>query len=174
MSSRAGPWIVAGAVAAAAVYALLGDLSMPAPLGRGSPAPDFELPDLDGARVSLDGMRGRVVLLNFWATWCKPCEDEMPAMQQLYAALRPEGFELLAVSVDDEAAPVVEFQERLGLTFPILQDPKQEVSREYQTLRFPESFLIDPNGTIVERYVGPREWSAPAYVARVRRLLAGG
>ena len=169
-----GPWLVAAAVAAAAAYALLGEVSTPPPLGRGSPAPGFALPNLEGATVSLDELRGHVVLVNFWATWCKPCEDEMPAMQQLYATLQAEGFELLAVSVDDDASLVEAFRDRLALSFPILLDPGQEASKAYQTFRFPESFLVDGEGTIVERYVGPREWASPAYVERVRRLLAAG
>jgi peroxiredoxin len=171
---RPGPWLVAAAVAAAAAYALLGEVSTPPPLGRGSPAPAFALRDLEGTTVSLDELRGRVVLVNFWATWCKPCEDEMPAMQQLYAALRGDGFELLAVSVDADRSLVEDFRDRLALSFPILLDPEQEASKAYQTYRFPESFLVDGKGTIVERYVGPREWASPAYVERVRRLLATG
>ena len=144
----------------------------PALLGRGSEAPDFELPLLaGGAPASVSGLRDRVVLLNFWATWCKPCEDEMPAMERLYRELHPEGFELLAISVDAERDEVEEFRERLALSFPIALDPAQQSSRLYQTLGFPESVLIDGQGRIVERYVGPRDWDHPAYAERIRALL---
>lgn len=168
-------WLIAGAVLAAVVsLILLGDSQVPPPLGRGAAAPDFTLPTLadPGAEVSLAGLRGHVVLVNFWATWCKPCEDEMPSMEQLYRRLAPKGFELIAVSVDEETAPVAEFQRRLSITFPIALDPQQATSRLYQTTGFPESLLVDRNGIIVERYVGPRDWSI--YRERIERLIAGG
>ena len=159
-------------VAVAAAFALVTLPRTPPPLGRGSEAPDFSLPRLDdGTQVSLDALRGRVVLLNFWATWCKPCEDEMPAMARLHGALQALGLELLAVSVDPGRDEVVRFQERLGLPFPILLDPEKRVARMYQTFRFPETFLIDREGMVVERYIGPKDWDAPAYVERLQRLL---
>lgn len=98
----------------------------------------------------------------------------MPAMERLYRRLAPDGFELLAVSVDADVEPVREFRERLGLSFPILLDPEQEVARRYQTFRFPESLLIGPDGVVVERYIGGKEWDADAYVERIRRLLRAG
>lgn len=143
-------------------------------LAPGESAPGFELPRLeDGSAMSLADQRGKVVLLNFWATWCKPCEDEMPAMQRLYEGLREEGFELLAISVDDGRAEVEAFQERLGLGFPILLDPEKRVAGRYQSFRFPESWLVDREGELVARFVGPREWDDPMYVARIRALLEG-
>lgn len=144
------------------------------PVARGVDAPDFSLPLLGGEPVRLEDYRGQVVLLNFWATWCKPCEDEMPAMDRLYRALAPEGFEMLAVSVDEESGVVREFQERLGVSFPLLLDPAQNVARAYQTTGFPESLLIDQQGRIVERYIGPRDWDHSTYAERIRRLLNGG
>jgi peroxiredoxin len=169
---RSGPWIIAISVAAAAAYALFAGGSTPPPLNRGSPAPAFELPRLDGGpRVTLSELRGKVVLVNFWATWCKPCEDEMPAMEELYRSLGAPDFELVAISVDDDRAAVEAFQRTLGLSFPILLDPAKKVSTAYQTFRFPESFLIGRDGIVVERYIGPKEWAAPAYVTRLRRLL---
>lgn len=141
------------------------------PLGRGDVAPAFDLPRLAGGRTSLAGLEGRVALINFWATWCKPCEDEMPAMQRLYDGLAGDGFELLAISVDESVDDVRAFNERLALSFPVLLDPDQEAARRYQTTGFPESILVDREGRIVERYVGPREWDHPDYQARVRRLM---
>ena len=144
------------------------------PVGRGSPAPDFALPSLDSDRpIVLSELRGRVVLVNFWATWCQPCEDEMPAMERLYRELRPAGFELLAISVGEEPSVVRNFRDRLGVTFPILLDSDKRVATTWQTFAFPESLLVDRDGTVLERYVGPREWDAPAYVDRIRRLLDG-
>ena len=143
------------------------------PVARGVVAPGFSLPSLDGdAPVVLEDLRGQVVMLNFWATWCKPCEEEMPAMDRLYRALRPEGFEMLAVSVDEESGVVHEFRERLGVGFPIRLEPAQNVAGAYQTTGFPESLLIAKHGMIVERYIGPRDWDHASYAERIRRLMA--
>ena len=174
VTSQWGPWAVGVAVAIAAVFALLGAPETQAPLGRGAAAPDFSLPKLGGGSVAFEELRGQVVLVNFWATWCKPCEDEMPAMETLYRELREEGLELLAISVDEDAAVVEEFGQRLGLSFPLLLDPDKRAAEAYQTYRFPESFLVDRNGVVVERYIGPKEWDARAYMERIRRLLREG
>ena len=149
------------------------DSSLP-PADVGAPAPDFTLPDLDGREHSLASQRGQVVLVNFWATWCKPCEDEMPAMERLYQELRPGGFQLIAVSVDDRIEQVREFQERMALSFTILHDPEKRAADRYQSFRYPESFLVDRQGTLVARYIGPREWDTPAYRDRIRRLVEAG
>lgn len=175
MSGRAGVWLVGAAVVLAVAFALVSGSGAPPPLGRGSVAPDFDLPRLrgDGA-LGLGDLRGKVVLVNFWATWCQPCEDEMPAMERLYDRLDRDGFELVAVSVDEDEAAVRAFRERLALSFPILLDSDKRVSLAYQTFRYPESFLIDRRGVVVERYIGPKEWDSEAYVARIRRLLEDG
>lgn len=167
---RRGVWLVVLCVAAGAAFALF-SARTEAPVDRGARAPDFTLPRLGSPDpVHLASLRGRVILVNFWATWCKPCEEEMPAMQRLYDALRGAGFELLAISVDEEAGEVERFRDRLGLRFPILLDADQHVAHAYQTFRFPETLLVDVDGEIVERYVGPKEWDAEAYVERIRRL----
>jgi len=171
--ARAGAGWIALALAAAALFTLLSRGAAPPPLAQGSQAPDFELPRLGGGEaLSLSSLRGKLVLLNFWATWCKPCEDEMPAMERLYRQLPRESFELLAVSVDEAPGEVEAFRQRLGLTFPILLDPDQRVARSFETFRFPESLLVGADGVVIERFVGPKEWDAAAYVDLLRRLLA--
>jgi cytochrome c biogenesis protein CcmG/thiol:disulfide interchange protein DsbE len=168
-SRNFAPWIAAAVVLAVGLALILMGEEVPAPLARGVTAPGFELPTPDGnGRISLDSLRGQVVLVNFWATWCKPCEDEMPAMERLYQSLRDEGFEMLAVSVDEDPAVVSAFRKRLRLSFPILMDPTQVVARRYQTTGFPETVLVDQRGIVVERYVGPRDWDAPVYEERIR------
>jgi len=167
-----GIWIVAAVIVAAAVGAVVAGTSVPPAVGRGAPAPALSLPALDSdVPHSLASLRGRVVLVNFWATWCKPCEDEIPAMERLYTALRPEGFEILAVSVGEEPAVVRAFRDRIGFSFPVLLDADKQVASAWQTFAFPESLLVDRDGTILERYVGPRDWDAPAYFDRIHRLL---
>lgn len=156
---------------AAAIALVVAREPVPPPLERGSPAPDFGLPRLGGGEVALRSLRGKTLLVNFWATWCGPCEQEMPAMQRLYARLAPRGFELLAISVDAGDAEVEAFRTRLGLHFPILRDPDKRAAAAYQSFRYPESFLIDREGMLVERYIGERDWDAPEYAARIERLL---
>lgn len=169
--ARARTLGVAALAAAAALVVVVGLERAPAPLAEGVVAPALDLPRLGGgAPVRLAELRGRAVLVNFWATWCKPCEDEMPAMERLYAALRADGFELLAVSVDVGDAEVTEFRDRLGISFPILRDPDRREATRWQSLRFPESWLVGPDGRIAARFIGPRDWDAPEYVDRIRGL----
>lgn len=171
----------AAVVVMAIVLVLRSDTGSP-PVVRGGTAPPFELPKLaaaetpvsaEAAKFTLSSLSGRVVLLNFWATWCEPCEREMPAMERLYQALPREEFELVAVAIDDKESDVRAFQERYRLSFPILLDLDQAVYGGYQTMGVPESLLIDRDGRIVERYVGPREWDATEYVERIRELIGG-
>ena len=175
MPGRASIWLIGVAVAFSAVFALLSGSHTPSPVRRGVRAPAFDLPKAgDASSLSLEQLRGKVVLINFWATWCKPCEDEMPAMERLYQALRGSAFEMVAISVDEDEAPVNAFAQRLGLSFPVLMDPSQRIAAAYQTFRFPESLLVGRDGVIVERYIGPKDWDAEPYLGRIRRLLADG
>ena len=170
------PSLVLGAavVLVATVLILRSEVGAP-PVVRGVIAPEFSLPQLDATapEIALSTLAGRVVLVNFWATWCEPCEREMPAMERLYQSLPREEFELVAVAIDDQADDVHGFQERYGLSFPILLDLDQAVYDSYQTMGVPESLLLAPDGRIVERYVGPREWDAPEYASRIRALFSG-
>jgi peroxiredoxin len=173
--ARFGATAIAITVGTGILLALVFGEAPPDPLRPGVEAPPFALvADGDGKRVTLEDFRGRVVLLNFWATWCKACEDEMPAMEHLHRSLKDHGFSLVAVSVDEDREDVLAFRKTLDLTFAILLDPDRSVANAYQTYRFPESFLIDAEGRILARYIGPRDWDAPAYVDRIRRLLARG
>ncbi len=165
--------VVAAILGAGFLLVRLSD-DVPAPVGRGGVAPGFSLPELGGAAtIDLADTRGQVVLLNFWATWCEPCRDEMPSMERLYQGLRGRDFEMLAISVDEDPALVDAFRTELGITFPILLDPNQKISKLYQTMGFPESLLVDRDGFLVERYVGPRDWDHPSYAERIVRLLEG-
>ena len=125
--------------------------------GRGNSdlAPDFSLAARDGGTVTLSAQKGRVVLLNFWATWCDSCKDELPALQELQRARAAGGFELLALSVDDEPAKVVPpFASSHRMSFPILYADRRTMDA-YAVRMLPTSFLIAPDGTIARRYVGP-------------------
>ena len=138
-------------------------------------APDFVVPDLAGRTVRLSGLRGKVVVLNLWATWCAPCIEEMPSMERLYARLRDTDFALLAVSQDEDGKRVVApFVERMHLTFPVLLDPERQVGDHYGVTGYPETFVIDRNGYVVEHVLGPRDWAAPDEIAALQALIAAG
>ncbi len=163
---------LAAFVAVTAVVLLVSRETQPPPLGEGQTAAAFDLPTLGGGpRVRLADLRGKVVLLNFWATWCKPCEEEMPSMERLVQRLAAQPFVLLAVSVDGEEAEVKAFRERVGVTLPILLDPEKKVASTYQAFRFPETVLIDASGEIAGRFIGPREWDSPVYVEKIQELI---
>jgi peroxiredoxin len=143
------------------------------PLRAGRPAPDFTLPGLDGKMVSLADHKGHVVLVNIWATWCPPCIDEMPSMQALYKEFKGENFEILAVSIDALGArAVAPFMKKYNLSFPALLDPEATIKTLYQTTGVPESFIIDKQGILVEKIIGPRNWAAPEVVRYFRDLIA--
>ncbi|HXJ37511.1 MAG TPA: TlpA disulfide reductase family protein [Candidatus Eisenbacteria bacterium] len=144
--------------------------------GRGrslAMAPDFALPDLAGQAIRLSAYRGQVVLVNLWATWCPPCREEMPSMERLYQRLKDRGFVLLAVSQDEgDVEGVKKFAKEMKITFPVLVDPQGDVGRNYGVWGYPESFLLDRSGRIVERVIGPRTWDTPKQVAAIEALLA--
>lgn len=140
---------------------------------QGFPAPSFTLPDLEGKEVSLTDYRGQVVLLNIWATWCPPCKEEMPSMEKLYQQLNGKGFQILAVSIDKEDTKVVkDFVQKNGLSFTILHDRKNILWNKYGMTGVPESFIIGKDGRIVEKVIGPRDWSEEDIVAKVEDILA--
>lgn len=138
-------------------------------------APDFSVVDLAGKTVRLSGLRGKVVVLNVWATWCAPCREEMPSMERLYSQLRGPNFELLAVSEDEGGADVVRaFVREVAVTFPVLLDPERQVGVRYGVWGYPETFIIDREGLIVERVIGPRTWDTPEQVAALTALMRTG
>lgn len=143
-------------------------------LEAGYLAPDFALPDLEGKVRRLSDFKGKVVLLNFWSTWCKPCRDEMPSMQRAFEQHNRHGFEIVAVSLNVEGKPVVEeFVQEFNLTFPVLLDPKKEAGRLYRVYALPTSFLVDPEGGIAYKLVGAREWDTEASWQLIQKILQG-
>lgn len=140
---------------------------------EGHLAPDFTLKTLDGNSVRLSDFRGKkVVLINFWATWCPPCRLEMPTMQQIYAEYKASGFEILAISIEPDAEQAIsDFVKELRLTFPILLDPDMKVARKFRVIGLPVSVLIDRQGIIRAKEVGYHDWTSKASRKQVETLL---
>lgn len=139
----------------------------------GQPIADFSLPNLQGRTITLSSLKGKVVFLNVWATWCQPCIDEMPTIQRLYDQLQPHGLEVLTVSLDPLGPQIVEpFVKQYGLSFPVLLDVRSQLQRLYGTTGVPESFIIDKDGRLVEKVVGPRDWSHPNMLNMFQQLMA--
>ena len=140
----------------------------------GSKMPDFELTDSrTGDSLSLRvEYKGKVTLVNIWATWCVPCRTEMPAMQQVHESLKDQGFRIAAVSIDEESDDVVNaFAESYGLTFDILHDRTGGIQKVFQTAGVPESYLVDRNGIIVRTVIGAHDWNSPVNRGLIERLL---
>lgn len=138
----------------------------------GDEAPNFQLRDLNGRLVALSDLRGKVVLLNFWATWCGPCRVEMPAMEELYRRYSRKDFEILAVSTDPQGAAVTRpFQEEHQLTFPILHDSDFRVGLTYGARTLPMTFMVDREGIVRQQIFGARDWAAPEAHQLVQMLM---
>ncbi len=144
------------------------------PVTIGSSAPDFRARVLGQNRLkSLGDYKGKVVLLNVWATWCEPCKVEMPSLERLHRAYGDKGLKIVAVSVDDYVGDdsVRAFAKNLGLTFEILRDSSASIDRTYQLTGYPETFVIGPEGTIRKKWIGPDDWSSQGNRALIAQLL---
>lgn len=140
-------------------------------LPAGSMAVPFELTSLDGTRVKLSDLAGKVVLVNFWATWCGPCKEEMPSLARLQKQFDPAQFVLLTVTTDLQRQGIAQFLSHLGVTLPVLFDEDQEVSRSFMVRGLPTTIVIGRDGTLLGRAVGPRVWDGPEAVAMIRQAM---
>jgi cytochrome c biogenesis protein CcmG/thiol:disulfide interchange protein DsbE len=143
------------------------------PLTVGMAAPDFTLQDMAGKNQKLSDYRGKVIFLNFWATWCKPCKEEMPSMQALWENLKKEEFVMLAISMDRVTTKkdIPPFVENMKLTFPILTDSWGQTDNRYKLMGVPETYIIDQNGVLREKVIGPRDWTRPESMEIIVQLL---
>ena len=152
------------ALAASASFAVAAALSP-------GPAPDFTLHSVGGSNLRLKEQRGQVVLLNFWATWCGPCREEMPHLNRLYEKYRASGFVLLGVNVDEDARNAAGTSSKLGLQFPVLLDTDKKVSRLYQLSTMPSTVLIDRDGRVRYIHLGYKGGYEETYEKQIRELL---
>ncbi len=142
---------------------------------RAQTAKPFRIPTPNGKSIKLADYRGKVVFLNFWATWCPPCKEEMPAVERLYQRYKDLGLVVLAVSVDAEGAEAVSpFMKEYKFTFPVGLDPKMSLAAEYAVRGLPSSFFVDKDGNLAAMVIGPREWDSKTAHALVELLLKRG
>jgi peroxiredoxin len=134
-------------------------------------AENFSLPLLDGKTRALSDLKGKVVFLNFWATWCPPCREEMPSMESLYRRLGERGLEFLAVDIQEKQKPVEAFVKERGLNFPVALDELGRISGLYGIRSIPATFIIDRDGSIIAVVVGGRKWDGPEVIAAFEALL---
>jgi len=144
------------------------------PVEAGSDAPDFRAKVLCENRYkTLADYKGQVVLLNIWATWCGPCQVEIPSLEKLYKAYGDKGLKLVAVSIDDYVGEdsIRAFAKNFGVTFEVLHDSTHAIERAYQATGYPETFIIGREGSIRRKWIGPDDWSSPANRAMIAQLL---
>jgi cytochrome c biogenesis protein CcmG, thiol:disulfide interchange protein DsbE len=140
----------------------------------GQTAPDFRLPDLNGNPVQLSDYRGQVVVLNFWATWCPPCIEEMPSLVRFQEEFAASGVVVMAVSVDDDEQALRRFVAEHNLNFVVARDAGRRVAATYHTFKYPETFILDRQGRLVQKVIGPADWNESSIRSFFRELAARG
>lgn len=134
-------------------------------------APDFTLEDINGKRVSLKDLKGKVVVLNFWATWCKPCKEEMPSFSKLDLMLGKKGLSVVAINDYENKKKAISFSKKHNYEFIVLIDESGKVSESYKASFLPTTFIIDRNGMVIGKAVGARDWASPAAIKIFEELL---
>jgi cytochrome c biogenesis protein CcmG/thiol:disulfide interchange protein DsbE len=137
---------------------------------RGRLAKNFQF-TIDGKQETLADFRGKVVVLNFWATWCPPCVEETPSLIQLQKRIAPMGGTILGVSLDDDQNAYAEFVKTNHLDFPTYRDPTKKSALDYGTIMYPETYIIDRDGRIDRKIIGPQDWTSPEMAAYFNRVL---
>lgn len=140
------------------------------PLPETPSAPDFELTGPDGETYRLDDFQGKPLIVNFWATWCPPCRAEMPSMQRAWEQIEAEGIGMIAINVGEDAETVQGFLEEVPVSFPLPIDTDSKVAQRWPMRGLPTTFVVSPDGRLVYKATGEREWDDPALLEQVRAL----
>jgi len=158
---------------ATAMLVLLGCLSLSAATGNGAPAPapDFRLTSRAGGEVSLSQLRGQVVMINFWASWCGPCRQEFPALDEIYGKYKPMGFTLVGINVESDKADAERFLGARPVSFPILFDPDNSVSGNYGVSAMPTTVLVDRQGRLRWQHRAYKPGDEAKYIEQIRAVL---
>jgi thiol-disulfide isomerase/thioredoxin len=141
--------------------------------GGGTPLPAFALTTVDGNAIDFSQLRGKVLVLNFWATWCGPCKEEMPALDRLSRRFDPRDVAILTITTEHERKSIQQFMKQLDSTLPVLLDEQRDLSLAFMVRGLPTTVFIAKNGTVVGRAVGPREWDGPDAIRFIERLREG-
>lgn len=137
----------------------------------GAPAPNFTLVDRQGKTWTLSELKGQVVFVNFWATWCPPCREEMPSMQKLYKMLPKDNFKMLAILNKDDPALADSFAKKHDLTMPIINDQDNTLGAAYGLTGLPETFIVDKQGILREKFIGLAQWDSPIHVQMLMKYI---
>lgn len=140
------------------------------PVKGNPPAADFSLTDIDERRHTLSGYRGKVVIVNFWATWCPPCRFELPSMDRAWQRLKDKDVVMLGINVGEDAETIFTFTSDYPVTFPLLMDRDSSVLQKYPVIGLPTTFIISPEGKLVYKAIGTREWDADEVIQKVLEL----
>lgn len=141
-------------------------------VASGDSAPNFSITTDAGRTISRSNFGGRVLVLNFWATWCPPCLEELPSLNEFQKTLASSGVVVLGVSVDQNEQAYRKFLSRVKLDFETARDPENRINAEYGTFKYPETYIIDRSGKVVEKIVGPTDWSDPVNINRIKSLAS--
>ena len=164
-------WLKLGVGVCLALLAYGVSLALRSPVvGVNDKAPDFSVVTDSGRRISRSDFGGRLLVLNFWATWCPPCLEEIPSLEELHKRLSPAGVVVLGISVDSDAEAYRRFLEQARVSFLTARDPEARIASRYGTFKFPETYLIDRHGRVREKIIGAADWTEPELFERVRRL----
>lgn len=139
----------------------------------GRPAPNFQVTDRDGKVVRLSDFRGHLVFLNFWATWCPPCIEEMPEMNLMNKKFQDRKFKMVAISVDTNWGAVNQFYTQYNLDLPTYLDPGRQAANMYRTFKFPETYLIGPDGVVIKKYIGGEKWGSAKVLSSIEAMIPG-
>lgn len=162
---------VAFSVLFAAFLFTIHDLLEQRVIAAGDSAPGFSITTEAGKKITHKDFNGKLLMVNFWATWCPPCIEEMPSLNQFAREMSGSGLTVLGISVDRNEKAYKTFLEQNKLSFSVARDPEETISSRYGTFKWPETYVIDRNGKVLQKYIGPRDWTDPAISNSIKAIL---